>query len=69
MIGKKLKVVNTKFDMWCKMKDRGFNWWLAHEMGLELDAIAELEKADIGEVIWSVVEVGEPYGVMFVAAG
>jgi len=51
------------------MKDRGFNWWLAHEFGLELEAIAELDKADIGDVIWSVVEVGEPYGVMFVAAG
>ena len=52
-----------------KMQDRGFQWWLAHEFGMELGDIAKLEEADIGEVIRSVVEVGEPYGVMFVAAG
>ena len=51
------------------MQDRGFQWWLAHEYGLELADIAKMEKADIGDVIRSVVEVGEPYGVMFVAAG
>ncbi len=51
------------------MQDRGFQWWLAHEFGLELADIAKMENADIGDVIWSVVEYGEPYGVFFVACG
>lgn len=51
------------------MVNRGFKWWLAHEMGLQVEAIAEIDKADLGDVVWALVEHGLSYGVMFVAAG
>ncbi len=51
------------------MQDRGFQWWLAHEFGLEIEAIAKMEKVDVGDVVWAVVAHGESYGVFFVAAG
>ena len=51
------------------MQERGLKWWLAHVMGLQAEAIAEIDKVELGDVVWALVEFGEPYGVMFVAAG